>query len=264
MAIPGVKLKRTKLYSIVSEINAQKYDIYVRLPNGYDDRPADKKYPTLYILNGQWDFGLMLSIHGSLNYDGLLPEMILIGIGWTEQETDEEAQKLSMSDYSAFLVDGQLRGGAEPFLNVLESEMIPFVERNFSVNDERYISGSSVAAWFALFCAFNKPKLFRKYILSSPITWFANGFIFYIEDLFFKSGQELDAYIYISYGELEPNKQIKDFVNAVRSRGNAKLQIVDEEIDSVGHAGNKPVGYTKGLRQCFQRSHDSQPSTSLV
>ncbi|GAB2978890.1 hypothetical protein GCM10027049_13140 [Mucilaginibacter puniceus] len=253
MINPKVELKRTQIYTLQSRVNNQKYDLYVRLPNGYEEFDGDRTYDVLYILNGQWDFGLMLSIYGSCQYDGLLPEMILIGIGWTGQETDEEAQKLSMRDYSAFVADGQLRGGAPEFLNVLENEIIPFVENKFATNDNKYLSGSSIAAWFALFTAFYNPQLFSKYILSSPVTSFANGLIFYFEELFSKDATDLDAYIYISYGELEPNQPIKDFIKTLNNRRYKSLKIIEEEISAVGHAGNKPIGYTKGLVQAFKQ-----------
>lgn len=246
-----VEIKRTQLYTIQSQINNQNYDLYVRLPNSYDERTEGKTYNILYILNGQWDFGLMLSIYGSLNYDKLLPEMILIGIGWTGQETDEEAQKLSMRDYSAFAADGQLRGGASAFLSVLTSEIIPFIENKFATNGNRILSGSSVAAWFALFAAFHNPGLFTKYILSSPITGFANGLLFHFEDQYSQNAKDLNAFIYISYGELELTQPMKDFINIMRNRKYKGLKIIEEEVKNVGHAGNKPIGYTKGLLHAY-------------
>jgi hypothetical protein len=58
----------------------------------------------------------MLSVYGNYRYDRQLPEIILLAICWSGQETDEDAQKLSMRDYSAFVADGQLRGGASAFV----------------------------------------------------------------------------------------------------------------------------------------------------
>lgn len=247
MIHPRVELKGTQIYKVHSKINNQQYDVYVRLPNGYNERVEGKTYDVVYILNGQWDFGLVLSIYGNCRYDGQLPEMILIAIGWTGQETDEEAQKLSMRDFSAYVEDGQLRGGASAFVGALEKEIIPFVENTFATNGNRCLMGSSIAGWFSLFAALYSPKLFTKYILSSPITAFANGLIFYFESLFSKDYTDLNAFIYISYGELEPNQPIKDFIKVISSRGYKNLKIVEEEISGVGHAGNKPIGYIKGL-----------------
>lgn len=254
MINPKVELQRTQLYTIQSKINNQQYDVYIRLPGGYEERPEGKTYDTLYILNGQWDFGLMIGIYSNCRYDGLLPEMILIGIGWSGQETDEEARKLGMRDYSAFVEDRKLYGGANAFLGVLENEIMPFVENAFATNDNKCLSGGSVAAWFGLFTAFNKPKLFTKYILSSPITAHSNGLIFYFETLFSKTATDFDAFIYISYGELEPNQAIKDFIKVLGSRAYKGLKIVEEEVNGVGHGGNKPIGFINGLLKAYNQS----------
>lgn len=254
MVHPKVELKETQLHTIKSEINNQGYDIYVRLPGGYNNRTEGTTYDTLYILNGQWDFGLVMSIFGNCHYDNLIPEMILIGIGWTRQEADEEVQLLSRRDFTAYVKDGHLSGGATTFATIIEKEIIPYVENNFATNSNRCLYGSSIAAWFALFAAFYTPNLFNKYILSSPVTAYANGLIFYFESLFAKDATDLDAFIYISYGELEPTQPIKEFVKVISSRGYKGLKIVEEEISGVGHAGNKPIGYIKGLLQAYKQS----------
>jgi predicted alpha/beta superfamily hydrolase len=253
MIKPKVELKKTQLYTIKSKIDNQQYDVYLSLPKAHMARVEGATYDVLYVLNGQWDFGLMLSVFGNCHYDGLLPEMILIGIGWGGQETNEDAQRLSMRDYSAIVANGQLHGGASAFLGVLEKEIIPFVENTFPTNGNRCLFGSSIAAWFALFAAFSNPKLFNKYILSSPIIGYANGLIFYLEALFLKDATDLDAFIYISYGELETNEPIKDFIKVISSRGYKGLKIIEEEISGVGHAGNKPIGYIKGLLQAYKQ-----------
>lgn len=258
MIYPKVELKNTELHTIKSKINSQGYDIYVLLPGSYKDRTEGETYETLYILNAQWDFGLMMSIIGNCRYDKLIPDMILIGIGWTGQEADEEVQKLSRRDFSAFVEDGHLRGGASSFVAVIEKEIIPYVENNFATNGNRCLFGSSIAAWFGLFAAFYTPNLFTKFILSSPVTAYANGLIFYFESLFSKGATDLDAFIYISYGELEPTQPIKDFIKVIGSRGYKGLRIIDEEISGVGHAGNKPIGYIKGLLKAYNKQimHD--------
>lgn len=259
-----VELKRTQLYTITSEINFYKYDLYIRLPNGYDLRTAEEKYDVIYILNGQWDFGLMLSVYGSAYFDGLAPDIILVGIGWNGQETDEEAVKLGMRDFSTSVSDGVTQGGGSNFLGVIELEIIPFVEENFAANRMRCLSGSSIAAWFALFAMFHKPSLFNKYILSSPPTWFSDGLIFNFESLFSQTNNNLHAHIYISYGELEESRSMKDFINVLRNRDYKGLKIIDEEIKNVGHAANKPIGYTKGLLQIYRRDKIKLPKSDLV
>lgn len=250
-----VELKRTQLYTIHSEINFEKYDLYVRLPNSYDKRTAEDKYDALYILNGQWDFGLMLSVYGSLAFDGLLPDMILIGIAWHGQETDDEARECGQRDFNATIgANGEPRGGAVKFSNILENEIIPYVENNFQTSNTRTLSGSSIAAFFGFFALFHKPALFNKYVLSSPPTWTSNGLLFHLESLFSQAANnDVNAKIYVTYGSLEETLPIKKFLDVLISRNYKNLSIVHEEIENTGHAGNKPIGYTKGLIHVYKK-----------
>lgn len=261
---PKVELKRTQRYTFTSQINYYAYDLYIRLPNSYDQREAGEKYDAIYILNGQWDFGLMLSVYGSAYFDGLAPDLILIGIGWNGQESDDEAVKYGMRDFSTFVSNEDSTGGANIFLQVLEKEIIPFVENSFSANGVRGISGGSIAAWFALFAMFHNPALFNKYILSSPPTFFANRLIFEYESSYAKTHTHLNAFLYVSYGALEESLSLKEFINVLKCRAYTDLKIIEEEIKNVGHAANKPIGFTIGLLEVYRKNKIKLSESELL
>ena len=39
-------------------------------------------YPVVFLLDAQWDFTLMQSIYGQQYFEGLIPEMVIVGITW--------------------------------------------------------------------------------------------------------------------------------------------------------------------------------------
>src|SRR5512147_529982 len=76
--LSNVSLPGTEVRQLESAKTGRDYDIYIRPPDDYA-KSGDKKYPVLYVLDGQWDFKLLDSIYGGLYYDGFVPEMIIVG-----------------------------------------------------------------------------------------------------------------------------------------------------------------------------------------
>src|SRR5262245_46813957 len=59
-------LDGTEVHDLASTINGRSYQIIVGPP--YQPEPG-KKFATVYILDGYWDFPLVNAMRGSLNYD---------------------------------------------------------------------------------------------------------------------------------------------------------------------------------------------------
>src|SRR5262245_18364373 len=76
----SVQIKGSERRSLQSSDTGRDYDLYIRVPS---DRKSGKKYPVLYLLDGQREFKLLDSIHGGLFYDNYIPEMVIVGITYT-------------------------------------------------------------------------------------------------------------------------------------------------------------------------------------
>src|SRR5450432_1784267 len=79
---PKVTIPGSEVRTMKSTSTGRGYDLYVHIPSSYGQDKA-RKYPVLYILDGQWDFKLMDSELGGLVYDKFVPEMILVGITYS-------------------------------------------------------------------------------------------------------------------------------------------------------------------------------------
>ena len=137
----NVLLPDSQVRQLASPATGRNYDIYVLLPVGYAQNK--KKYPVLYVLDGQWDFRLLDSIYGGLQYDGFVPEMIIVGITYSGQDADYGA--LRAMDYTPVndpFVPGS--GDAPKFLAFLKEDLIPFIESEYRVDvSRRVLMGSS-------------------------------------------------------------------------------------------------------------------------
>src|SRR5689334_23293138 len=94
--LPRVSLPDTEVRQLKSPATGRSYDIYVLLPTDY--AKTDRKYPVLYVLDGQWDFKLLDSIYGGLLFDQFVPEMIIVGITYSGEDPDYGA--LRAMDYT--------------------------------------------------------------------------------------------------------------------------------------------------------------------
>jgi predicted alpha/beta superfamily hydrolase len=56
---------------------------------------------------------------------------------------------------------------ADVFLEFIEKELMPVVEKSYQINN-RILYGHSFAGCFTIFAMLNRPELFGKYIASSP------------------------------------------------------------------------------------------------
>src|SRR5690242_13631084 len=81
-----VILPGTEVIQFKSAINDHDYVIDVALPGSYGD--STKRFPVLYTLDGQWSFPQVNGNYGGLNYDGFVPDMIIVGIGWKDDYTN--------------------------------------------------------------------------------------------------------------------------------------------------------------------------------
>ena len=146
-------------------------------------------------------------------------------------------------------------GHAGEFLDVIERQIIPFVEGRYRVDSSyRVLGGSSLGGLFALYVLFTKPALFTAYIAPSPATPFARGWLFGHEDAFAKSGKPLTARLYMTAAEKEEAwvvDAIKKFDGQLRARAYPGLTYEFRVIDGERHAGTKPESFNRGVRFAF-------------
>lgn len=132
------------------------YHVYVRYPEGYAAEP-DRRWPVVYLLDGDSVFPYLAPHHLFLTYDDGLPEAILVGIA-----------------YGSFAAPVNRRGqdfgeGAAAFQAFLKRELLPAVEARTRADPARRILvGQSRGGGFVLWSAYADPDLFWGRIASNP------------------------------------------------------------------------------------------------
>jgi uncharacterized protein len=250
--LPRVTLPGSELRQLASSFTGRDYDIYVRLPDEYAQSQA-KKYPVLYVLDGQWDFKLMDSIVGGLLYDRFVPAMIIVGVTYSGDKPDYDA--LRAMDYTPTAGDGLPgSGGAPKFLTFFKRELIPFIEANYRVDPaKRILLGSSFGGLFTLYALFSEPELFSAYVAASPAVSYGGRFAFKQEAEYAAKRHDLPVRLFVSVGEDEDLTQpVEEFAQILKGRGYTGLRMESRVIAGERHSGNKPESFNRGLRFVFE------------
>jgi len=151
-------------FRLESQAVGRDYHIYIRLPEGYD-ADAERTYPTVYLLDGDSTFPMLSPLHLFMHYDDKVPEAIVVGIAYGG--FDPSVNKRNV-DFRMVMDDGS-PGGAPQFLEMLETELIPRVEKRFrSDASRRVIVGQSRGGTGVLYTAYRKPGLFWGHVASNP------------------------------------------------------------------------------------------------
>jgi len=251
-AFPAVTLPGTQVRSMKSAATGRDYDLYIQLPAGRVTATA-RRYPVLYVLDGQWDFKLMSSIQGGLLYDRFVPEMIIVGITYSGADANYDA--LRAMDYTP-VAEASVRGSGDAprFLAFVRQQLVPLVESSFRADPaRRVLMGSSYGGLFTLYALFHDPAFFSGYIAGSPAVPYANGSTFTQEAAYAASHKELPVRLFIAVGSAEPLAQpVQEFARTVAGRGYAGLRLETRVIEGERHSGNKPEAFNRGLRFIFQ------------
>lgn len=119
---------------------------------------------------------MAVQIHRMVAIDGLAPEMIIVGIGYPEDDPAVYTPTYAASrhrDYTPTELAADPGGGGAPaFLAFLRNQLIPLVDRQYRTDpSDRALGGHSLGGLFTGYTLLHDPRLFRRYWLASPSLW---------------------------------------------------------------------------------------------
>ncbi|WP_027077985.1 alpha/beta hydrolase-fold protein [Maribacter antarcticus] len=164
-----------KRFTIKSEILNSDREISVYLPNSYYDNNYIN-YPVLYLLDGRKFFNSFSGVITQLSSDASpqIPEMIVIGIT-SQNRVKDSSPTNSLIGYTKEKEKGlEVSGGADDFLEFIQKELIPFVEKNYRTNSYRTFVGYSFTGLPVLQALFSIPETFNSYLVIDFSAWWDN------------------------------------------------------------------------------------------
>ena len=269
-----VMIPNIEMHIFKTTLVKRDYKLFVALPTSYET--SNKAYPVLYVLDSNALFVMTAEIAGWLSIQGLLPELIVVGIAYNV-ETAEAWNPLRIRDYTPTYynpdvgVPGGLRfptsGGAATFLRIIREEIKPFIQKLYRVDPlDAAIHGHSAGGLFALYTLFHHRDTFNRYIASSPSIWWDNGVTYKYESEYAKEHDDLPAKVYMAIGGLEgPGvSDVHTLTQVLQDRRYANLEVNSTIFDDEVHNSVIPAVITRGLRMVFNEEHLSRSSGPLM
>ena len=171
---PQVTLPDTEHRTLTSVKIGQRYDLLVSLPNGY--ATSGQSYPVLYILDG-WHFPLMAFLQNNNVYSKRMRPVIMVNVS---HGSTPDVMALRARDFTPTKTSREAAsGGAAAFLDFLEHEVIPFVDRTYrTIPSDRGLLGHSYGGLFAIYALEQRPALFQRIVAASPALSWDNRLLF--------------------------------------------------------------------------------------
>jgi len=237
---------------VTSKHAGRTYEIDVSLPKDYDRETA--RYPVLYVLDAEYNFGCVSYIARRLLKNGDIPKVLIVGVAYNTTEDAFEVERVRDCTPPSEM-HGDRSGGAENFVAFFEKELIPTIDRLYrTVPGDRTLVGHSIGGLFATYVLFKHPGLFGQYLIVSPSLWYSNDMIFRIESDFAGSHKFLPAAVYLSTGKAESEQMIRTtekMIRTLKERGYSGLKMSASIPEGEHHRSIFPLAYTKGLRWLF-------------
>ncbi|HLY70401.1 MAG TPA: alpha/beta hydrolase-fold protein [Puia sp.] len=159
--------------SIHSQVLKEQRKFWVHLPPSAGSRQAKRKYPVVYLLDGDKNFtGVvgMIDLLSSVNGNSFFPEMIVIGILNTDRFRDLTPTHVT----SGLWVDsaaGKRSGGGDAFMNFIEKELMPHIDSVYPAGHYRMIIGHSLGGLMVIHTLVHHRELFNSYVAIDPSMW---------------------------------------------------------------------------------------------
>lgn len=234
------------------------FRIYISLPDNYNPT-SQERYPTLYLLDGDWYFdgshyrlgdGGVIGILKRLKDEGSAPDMILVGIGYEGTE-----QNSRWRDFLGYFPE---------FYDFLTEELIPAVDSRYKTSQSagRYLLGHSDGG----FCTIRSflrndlqsPPPFKGFVAVSG-DYTKNGRVVFSEEYALTQRMEanpkLDISLFMAVGSYEEDRFVfsnNELAATLSSRGYNNFKFQYNLYIGTNHGTVIPPSFRDGLRFVLQ------------
>ncbi len=251
-AYPAHSIPGSLLRALPKNADGRSYQLHIHLPGSFAKEPT-RRYPVLYVTDGYWDFATVVASYNNLNYDKVVPEFIVVGLGYAGDNLDYgQLRGWELSPVAM----GPNTGHADKFIASLEKDIFPLLEREYRADPaQRYLAGSSLGGLFTLHAMYARPDLFKGYIAASPAVVAGNDWIIRQAKAYAATGKPIKARLYVTGAEHEWPAflaGIKRYQALLPELKHPELVWQNRSIDGERHAGTKAESYTRGMRYVFE------------
>lgn len=230
------------VHKINSQILGEERTVLVRVPASYNQ--AGAKFPVVYMLDAHApQNAMMVGIVEQQVWSGMMPEMIVVGIQNTNRLRDLTPTAVAARAGS---------GGGDKFLDFLEKEVVPMIEKNYRTQPFRIFAGHSLGGLTAVYAFVARPDLFDAYIAASPVLHWDNDFVIKRAEEVFKQNRDWNKRMFIALGD-EPDyaKGFNSFQELLKRAKPKNFEYEFRQFPEDNHGSVVLPAYYAGLRKIF-------------
>jgi predicted alpha/beta superfamily hydrolase len=208
----------TRQLTLQSALLSEDRRILVRLPRLYELETA-ARYPVLYKFDGDNQLDRYDQSIDILNSIDAIPDLIVVAIpnGRGLRNRDLTPASLHQDGNENGLMGTGEMGRGDRFLDFVEQELIPYVEKNYRTTQERILAGHSRGALLVLQSLLSKPNLFQaRFVFSAPLMRDEQRLIVDIRKFFREDRGGVKSFLYCNWGEAE-NEGMKKSYDAMKA-----------------------------------------------
>lgn len=198
--------------TLQSSLLSEERRILVRLPRLYELESA-ARYPVLYKFDGDNQLERYDHSIDILNSIDAIPDLIVVAIpnGRGLRNRDLTPASLHQDGNE----DGQMgtgeMGRGDRFLDFVEQELIPHIEKNYRTSQERILAGHSRGALLVLQSLLSRPNLFQaRFVFSAPLMRDEQRLVVDARK-FFRENAGVKSFLYCNWGEAENEGMSKSY-----------------------------------------------------
>jgi len=225
-----------QVHRVYSQALQQERSINIYLPLNYI---PENEYPVLYLLDGSMheDFMHIVGLVQFYNLQFAMPDCIVVGIVNVDRKRDFTFH----TDLKDLQAEYPSAGHSGAFIEFIETELQPFVKRNFRTNGQNMLIGQSLGGLLACEILLKKPQLFTDYLIVSPSLWWGDESLLLNAPTLLSEQNDMQkaTSIYIAVGADEhplTKKEAKKFVSALKKNNNPNHHITYLLLDDENHA----------------------------
>lgn len=236
----------SKTDSLYSNILSEQRELLIQLPNSYKLNKS-QSYPVLYLLDGTRNFNHAVGTLDLLNQSYMAQEMIIVAIKNTDRTRD------FTPTYNESYNRWGISGGADKFLDFMEKELIPYVNKTHRTNGLKILSGHSFGGLLSVYAFQSRPGLFQAHFAFSPSLWWHDEVLFDTTKDVLNNTKDLNNYLYINMGTeggmmLSAFEKYQQLLAEHAPKG---LRYKTELVEDENHNTTAMVGHNPAYRDLF-------------
>jgi len=242
-ALPAVA-KGPDVLDIPSAVLGETRRVEVTLPASYA-WATERRYPVLYLLDGQTHGAHAVASSQFLAAQGQLPELIVVSVQSTVRVRD-----FTQTDWPEGWIGG---GGAAHFTRFLVTELVPRIERDYRAAPFRILAGHSASGQYVLHQLATEPATFHAYLALAPsLDWDGQLPARELESALPRADRPA-RFVYFAYGDDYEEALAQDLrlARALAAAAPGTLRAQVRAFPEETHSGLPLLGVIDGLRSLY-------------